>query len=106
MKTFLAKLEKQPGLLGVHALSSMDNKGMLVILTWWKNKKALNDWFYSETHQGIIGEFYGKAKPGSGPVGSKTPAGGMGQVGIELFTPLPGGLVYGGGLTPARREKQ
>jgi hypothetical protein len=39
-------------------------------------------------------------------VGSKTPAGGMGQVGIELFTPLPGGMVYGGGLTSARREKQ
>ena len=105
MKIFLAKLEKQPGLLGVHALSSIDNRGMLVILTWWENKKALNDWFYSETHQAIIGQFYGKAQPASGPVGSKTPAGGMGQVGIELFTPLPGGMVYGGGLTPARREK-
>ena len=35
MKAFLAKLEKQPGLLGVHALSSIDNRGMLVILTWW-----------------------------------------------------------------------
>lgn len=106
MKIFLAKLEKQPGLLGVHALSSIDNKGMLVILTWWENKKALNDWFYSETHQGIISQFYGNAQPASGPVGSKTPTGGMGQVGIELFTPLPGGMVYGGGLTPARREKQ
>jgi tetratricopeptide (TPR) repeat protein len=106
MKLFLAKLEKQPGLLGVHALSSIDNRGMLVILTWWENKKALNDWFYSETHQGIIGEFYGKAQPEAGPVGSGTPTGGMGQVGIELFTPLPGGMVFGGGLTPARREKQ
>lgn len=106
MKNFLAKLEKQPGLLGVHALSSVDNRGMLVILTWWENKKALNDWFYSETHQGIIGEFYGKAQPASGPVGSKTPAGGMGQVGIELFTQLPGGMVFGGGLMPTKRVKQ
>jgi quinol monooxygenase YgiN len=105
MKIFLAKLEKQPGLLGVHALSSIDNRGMLVILTWWENKKALNDWFYSETHQGIISQFYGSAQPASGTVGSKTPTGGMGQVGIELFTPLPGGMVYGGGLTPARRQK-
>jgi tetratricopeptide (TPR) repeat protein len=102
MKNFLAKLEQQPGLLGVHALSSIDNKGMLVILTWWENKKALNDWFYSETHQGIIGEFYGKAQAASGPVGSQTPTGGMGQVGIELFTSLPGGMAYGGGLRPAR----
>jgi tetratricopeptide (TPR) repeat protein len=106
MKNFLSKLEKQPGLLGVHALSSMDNRGMLVILTWWENKKALNDWFYSETHQAIIGEYYGNAQPASGPVGSKTPTGGMGQVGIELFTPLPGGMVYGGGLTPTPRVKQ
>lgn len=106
MKMFLAKLEKQPGLLGVHALSSIDNRGMLVILTWWENKKALNDWFYSETHKGIISQFYGQAQPASGPVGSGTPTGGMGQVGIELFTPLPGGMVFGGGLTPARRGKQ
>lgn len=106
MKSFLAKLEKQPGLLGVHALSSIDNRGMLVILTWWENKKALNDWFYSETHRGIISQFYGSARPESGVVGSQTPTGGMGQVGIELFTPLPGGMVFGGGLTPARRQKQ
>lgn len=106
MKIFLAKLEKQPGLLGVHALSSIDNRGMLVILTWWENKKALNDWFYSDTHQGIISQFYGKAQPASGPVGSGAPTGRMEQVGIELFTPLPGGMVFGGGLTPARREKQ
>jgi hypothetical protein len=106
MKMFLAKLEKQPGLLGVHALSSIDNRGMLVILTWWENKKALNDWFYSETHQSIIGEYYGKAQRAAGPVGSGTPTGGMGQVGIELFTPLPGGRVYGGGLMPAKRVKQ
>lgn len=106
MKSFLAKLEKQPGLLGVHALSSIDNRGMLVILTWWENKKALNDWFYSETHRGIISQFYGSARPESGPVGSQTPTGGMGQVGIELFTALPGGMVFGGGLTPAPRQKQ
>jgi tetratricopeptide (TPR) repeat protein len=106
MKNFLAKLEQQPGLLGVHALSSMDHQGMLVILTWWENKKALNDWFYSETHQAIISQFYGNAQPASGPVGSKTPSGGMGQVGIELFTTLPGGMVFGGGLTPPKREKR
>jgi tetratricopeptide (TPR) repeat protein len=105
MKAFLAKLEKQPGLLGVHALSSIDNRGMLVILTWWKNKQALNDWFYSETHQGIISQFYGNRPPPSSAAVANRPAGGMGQVGIELFTSLPGGMKFGGGLTPARLEK-
>ena len=105
MKAFLAKLEKQPGLLGVHALSSIDHRGMLVILTWWENKQALNDWFYSETHQGIISQFYGNRPPPSSAAVANPPAGGMGQVGIELFTSLPGGMKFGGGLTPARLEK-
>ena len=105
MKAFLAKLEKQPGLLGVHALSSIDHRGMLVILTWWENKQALNDWFYSETHQGIISQFYGGRAPAAGAVGTNTPVGGMGQVGIELFAALPGGMQFGGGLTPPRPEK-
>lgn len=77
---------------------------MLVILTWWENKQALNNWFYSETHQGIITKFYGD-RPVAGVVGANTPAGGMGEVGIELFAALPGGMQFGGGLTPARPEK-
>ena len=105
MKAFLAKLEKQPGLLGVHALSSVDHRGMLVILTWWENKQALNNWFYSGTHQGIIGQFYGGRPPAGGTAAANTPVGGMGQVGIELFAALPGGMQFGGGLTPPRPEK-
>jgi tetratricopeptide (TPR) repeat protein len=106
MKAFLANLEKQPGLLGVHALSSVDHRGMLVILTWWENKQALNNWFYSETHQGIIKQFYGGRAPATGAVGANTSAGEMGQVGIELFTALPGGMQFGGGLTPAGAKKK
>lgn len=109
MQSFLIKLDKQPGLVGVHVLSSIDHPGMLVILTWWENKKALNDWFYSETHQGIITQYYGNG--GRGPAATK-PNGATGamtqssQVGIELFAPLPGGMAFGGGLTPTRRQKQ
>ena len=105
IKAFLAKLEKQPGLLGVHALSSVDHRGMLVILTWWENKQALNNWFYSETHKGIISQFYDSRPPAGSAPAAKAPVGGMGQVGIELFTALPGGMQFGGGLTPARPEK-
>lgn len=109
MQSFLIKLDKQPGLVGVHVLSSIDHPGMLVILTWWENKKALNDWFYSETHQGIITQYYGNG--GRGPATTKTngSTGAMtqsSQVGIELFAPLPGGMAFGGGLTPTRRQKQ
>jgi len=28
------------------------------------------------------------------------------QAGIELFSPLPGGMAFAGGLTPARRPEQ
>jgi hypothetical protein len=109
MQTFLINLDKQPGLLGVHVLSSIDHPGMLVILTWWENKRALNDWFYSETHQGIITQYYGNGARDAAAAKPNDSARSMtqgSQVGIELFAPLPGGMEYGGGLTPARRQKR
>ena len=101
MEKFLGRLEKQPGLLGMHTLMSMDHPGMLVILTWWKDKKALNDWFYSDVHRGIIQEYYGAGTPPR-PAGdsAKPTMNQSGQIGMELFTSLPGSIRYGGGLTP------
>ncbi|HMF55103.1 MAG TPA: antibiotic biosynthesis monooxygenase family protein [Pyrinomonadaceae bacterium] len=105
MRAFLEQLQRQPGLLGVHLLSSIDHPGMLVILTWWENKKALNNWFYSDTHQGIIKRYYGaqnNAQPG-GTTQSNASMAASSQVGIELFIQLPGGMQFGGGLMPPAR---
>ena len=107
MQKFLGQLEKQPGLLGMHTLMSMDHPGMLIILTWWKDKRALNDWFYGDVHRGIIAEYYGAgAAQQIGSDRTKTTMSQSGQISMELFTSLPGSVRYGGGLAPESVEKK
>lgn len=91
IRELLKNLKTQQGLTGTHVLRSVDRPGMLVIMTWWKDKQALNDWFYGDVHQGVIRELY---------VDRKTNGGDASQVAIELLAPLPGGMRFGGGLAP------
>ena len=112
LQTFLIGVEKQPGMLGMRIMSDTEKPEMLIILTWWQDKKALNDWFYSDTHQGLIKEYYnaGANRPAAGNTAASTTGVPSlvrsSQVGMELFTALPGGLTYGGGLTPSGAEKK
>jgi len=87
-------VKAQPGSVGTHLLESRDRPGMLVIMTWWKDKQALNDWFYSDAHQGMIKRLY---------VDRKTSDGDASQVAIELLAPLEGGMSFGCGLTPGSK---
>jgi heme-degrading monooxygenase HmoA len=86
------RLKGWPGLLGTRVMASLDQSGQVVIVTWWKDKAAVNDWFYGEAHQGMIRDAYGT------PAGARSTD--VTQVGIELFAPLPGGTRIHGGLTP------
>jgi heme-degrading monooxygenase HmoA len=92
IQDLVRKIKAQPGLIGTHTLSSVDHPGMLVIMTWWKDKQALDDWFYSDAHQGLIRQIYVEHKGGGGE--------GPSQVAIELMGQLPGGIRFGGGLAP------
>jgi tetratricopeptide (TPR) repeat protein len=110
MREFLENLAKQPGLLAVHRLASLDKPGMLVILTWWENKAALNRWFYSDVHQGMIHWAYGEQQHAADSRSASAPASGRtmteaGQIAMELFTTLPGGIQYGGGIGPKLPDK-
>jgi tetratricopeptide (TPR) repeat protein len=105
MIEFMDGLVKQPGLLAMHRLVSIDHPGMIVILTWWKDKKAVNDWYYSDTHQGIIQWIYNSG--GSAQHHATAPDGSQAlqtsqatQIAMELFTTLPGGMQFGGGIGP------
>ena len=84
-------MKNQPGLLGSHLLQSVDHPGMAVLLTWWKDKVALNNFFYGEIHSNFTSRVYGQASK-SGMASS--------QVGVELFTVLPAGSRVGGGIVP------
>lgn len=67
----------------------------------------MNDWFYSDTHQGIIKEYYGAGTEREvSPDNAKGTMRQSGQIGMELFTSLPGSIRYGGGLAPDSAEKK
>ena len=93
MNDLMKQLEGYPGLTGKHMVASMDKPGMFIILTWWKDKQALNDWFYGDLHQVWMKRNYnGKSSASSGDSPS--------QVAMEIFAGLEGGVQINGGLIP------
>jgi heme-degrading monooxygenase HmoA len=96
--TYLLKsLDGFPGLLATHTVASVDHPGMFIIFTWWQNKAALDDFFYSDVHQRWMRR-RGEAMTGDRDV---LPADVPLQVGIEILSALPGGTQMNGGLIPA-----
>lgn len=90
------ELHQSPGMLGAHTATSFEHPGMFLIFTWWKNKQALNAFYYSEAHQSWMRQ-RATAVTGTGTTYFES---GPSQVGIELFSPLPGGIRFGGRFTP------
>jgi hypothetical protein len=92
------------------------------LFAWFEDKKAVLNWFYSDTHQALMRTLAPGASSGrtplstigddSGPImaiasltyadtatveGIKLP---VSQIAIELYAPLPGGLAAGGRFAP------
>ena len=89
-------IKGSPGLLGTHAMGSVDHPGMFVVFTWWKDKKAVNDFFYGDLHQSWIrqrGLTMSSGRPGA--IGQMP-----NQTAIEVFAGLRGGTQIGGGFIP------
>jgi hypothetical protein len=113
-------LKATPGCLGVEAARTASGKQ--VLFAWFENKKALLAWYYSDTHQGVMNQFF-PGRPERTPlvdipddgapvlaIASVTmtdkPTGVAGsmpiaQIAIELYRPLPGGIAVGGRFAPA-----
>jgi hypothetical protein len=116
----VAALKATPGCLGVD--TARTSSGKQVIFAWFENKKAVLNWYYSDTHQAVKKMF----APASGErtpmadvpddgnpvlaIASLTPSGapgsggmpfGVSQIAIELYRPLPGGLAAGGRFSPS-----
>jgi hypothetical protein len=113
-------LKSTPGCLGVETAQTPGGKQ--VLFAWFENKKAALAWYYSAMHQGAMKKFF----PGSGTgapmkdikddgrpiltIASVTPAPKgsvsgtslpISQIAIELYSPSPGGVAYGGRFAPA-----
>ena len=109
-----------PGCLGVD--TGQTRSGKQVIFAWFENKASLVSWYKSEAHQRAMKlafpnqTFNREPLPdtpeNSGQIlaivslklnGALPPEGGelaIGSIGIELYTPLPGGVAVGGRYAP------
>jgi hypothetical protein len=109
------------GCLGVQSFTVNAGK-TFVISAWFKNRKAMEAWYYSKMHQDAMAKFF----PGMGTdkkpfaqfkdpnapllvIASVTPGDkaighgsnlAVSQIAIEGYTPIPGGLALGGTFAP------
>lgn len=97
LEKIMDALYQSPGMLGAHTAMSFDHPGMFLIFSWWRDKHALNDFYYSEIHQGWLG---GRDATIAGVTTRAYVQTGPSQVGIELLTTLPGGMTLAGGFAP------
>jgi hypothetical protein len=109
-----------PGCLGVE--TGQTASGRRVIFAWFEDKKSLVSWYRSEPHQRAMKVAYPNQTfdreplpdlpEGSGPILAivslkllDQPKPGttglpIASIGIELYTPLPGGVAVGGRFAP------
>jgi hypothetical protein len=92
----MQELYQAPGLMAAHSATSFDLPGMFLIFAWFQNKQALNDFYYSDAHQSWMRDRAGAIAGEGTTFYDGTPV----QIGIELFSVLPGGMSWGGGLVP------
>lgn len=115
----LGALKNTPGCLGVEAARTMGGKN--VIFAWFQDKKSLVKWYYSETHQQVMDEYFTDADFGK-PLESVPDDGGplmviasltmaeapqheetrlpVSQISVELYQPVSGGVYLGGRFAP------
>ncbi|MGV3614155.1 MAG: antibiotic biosynthesis monooxygenase [Fimbriimonas sp.] len=114
-------LRASPGCLGVEPVAAKNGR-QLVIMAWFKDKKAVEDWYYSQMHLTAMKRFFPDLKPDRKPLslikdpkrpvlviasvtpGEKASEGqrlAISQIAIEMYTPVPGGLALGGSFAPA-----
>ncbi len=109
-----------PGCLGVE--TGQTANGRRVIFAWFENKKSLVAWYHSDAHQKAVKRAFPDqtfdreplpdTPEDSGPILTivslkllDTPKPGatsmpIASIGIELYTPVPGGVAVGGSFAP------
>jgi len=115
-------LKSTPGCVGVEVART--GSGKQVIFAWFEDKKAALNWYYSDTHQAAMKQFFPQSQqaPKRTPMKDVPDDGGpvlaiasltladrapgdvttlpISQIAIELYRPLPGGIALGGRFAP------
>jgi hypothetical protein len=115
----LNQARAHPGVLGIE--TGQTSSGRQVIFAWFENKAALVSWYKSEAHQKAMKIAFPKRTFNREPLpdlpadsgqilaivslkrrDTPVPPGGSlaASIGIELYTPLPGGVAVGGRFAP------
>lgn len=109
-----------PGCAGIKVFSP-DGGKQFVIMAWFENKKAVEAWYYGKMHTEAMAKFFpgvGGGAPLKGlkdenapvmMIASVTPSDkaqpgqklAVSQIAIEAYTPVPGGVAFGGTFAPA-----
>jgi len=116
-------LKATPGCVGVEVART--GSGKQVIFAWFEDKKAALNWYYSDTHQAAMKQFFPQSQqaPRHTPMAGVPDDGGpvlaiasltladkapgevttlpVSQIAIELYRPLPGGVALGGRFAPS-----
>jgi hypothetical protein len=115
-------LKSTPGCVGVEVART--GSGKQVIFAWFEDKKAALNWYYSDTHQSMIKQFFPQSAGSKRTPMKDVPDDGepvmaiasitmadkapgdittlpISQIAIELYRPLPGGLALGGRFAPS-----
>jgi hypothetical protein len=100
LETMMQELNQARGVIAARSATSFEHPGMFLIFAWFQDKQALNDFFYGDAHQRWMRERGGAIAGEETRFYDAAPA----QIGIELFSMLPGGMTGGGSLVP--REVQ
>ena len=120
MPDLVGGLKQVQGCLGVEVARTREGKQL--IFAWFEDKKAVQRWYYSDTHMGIMDVVGADDDPATKPlahvpddagpimvVTSITPSQKpafegldmpVSQIAIELYEPLPGGAFLGGRFAP------
>jgi len=115
----LDQARAHPGVLGIE--TGVASSGKQVIFAWFENKAALVSWYKSEVHQRAMRVAFPERTFNREPLpdlpadsgqilaivslkrrDTPPPQGGSpaATIGIELYTPLPGGVAVGGRFAP------
>src|SRR6185295_16489384 len=82
-------LKATPGCVGVEVART--GSGKQVIFAWFEDKKAALNWYYSDTHQAVIKQFFPQAQngPKREPLAGVTDDGPVLAIASITFAPTP-----------------
>jgi hypothetical protein len=95
----IESIKTSPGLISQRAAISTDSPPMFMPFTWWKDKAAVNAFYYSDLHQSLAGARGRQITGGTTLQADQVPT----QMAVEILAPLAGGMQMGGGLIPRGR---